>query len=107
MSLYALPAIITNVVPAVDANWSNPANWLGGVAPTNGDSVVLAITSGMAPTNVDIAGLDLNILAFSNILATGVGYTNPVYGTTLIGNDLRGSDFEKRIWQGRILKRFQ
>ena len=93
-SLTVSAATVTNVTPSIDPNWSNPANWIGGVSPTNGDSVVLAVASGMAPTNLDITGLNLNILAFSNILATGVGYTNPVYGATLIGNDFKVNGIE-------------
>jgi len=88
LSILAIPALlfaatITNE-PTGDGLWSTPANWMGGVAPQNGDSVVLLPISGYAPTNVDIADLALNNLTF---LTNGV--PSDATGLTLIGNDFK------------------
>ncbi len=78
-------ATITNYAPSTDGNWSNPANWIGGIAPANGDTVVLDIQPNVvSPTNVDIAGLTLNTLAFSNVIVSA----GVAAGTRIVGNPL-------------------
>jgi hypothetical protein len=72
----AAAAVITNL-PSGDGLWSTPGNWIDGVAPANGDSVVLMVNNGYAPTTVDIANLALDYLVFSNDSS----------GITLSGND--------------------
>ncbi len=47
------------------ANWSDPNNWVEGVAPVSNDSVIL-VSAGTPPTNQDIPDLVLNVLTFSN-----------------------------------------
>jgi autotransporter-associated beta strand protein len=46
---------------AMSGEWSNPANWNGGVAPVDGDSLVFPAV-GVAPVN-DLAGLQVLSLA--------------------------------------------
>lgn len=62
------------------ANFSDGANWSGGVAPTDGDEIVLSTgpSTGMSVVN-DIVGLDL-----AGISSTGLN-GNPI---TISGNDL-------------------
>ena len=84
-ALAAAAATITNYAPSPDGDWSNPANWIGGAAPANGDIVVLHIMPGLlAPTNVDIANLTLTTLAFSNVLSGGVNA-----GVRIVGRPLK------------------
>lgn len=82
----ALPVIIAGLalpVPAraastvvwqgggLDTNWSDAANWQGGVSPTNGDTVVIGSTSeepNVPQTVDDIPGLNLYKLEFANLL---------------------------------------
>ena len=49
--------------PATNCNWSNTNNWVGGVAPVSGDSVVINASSSTPDaaesTDMDIAGLTL------------------------------------------------
>jgi len=62
---------------AGDGLWSSPGNWSAGV-PQSGDQVVL-MDGGIIPTNVDVAGLALDYVMFSNI----------IQNVTLIGEDLQ------------------
>jgi len=50
-------------------DWSVAANWVGGVAPVDGDDVEIT-GDGTAPTSLDIAGLSLGVLTFSNDFPT-------------------------------------
>jgi hypothetical protein len=73
-TLAVAAATITNHTPSTDGDWSNPANWIGDVAPADGDSVVLHIMPGLiTPTNIDIADLTLTTLVFSNDVNTVSG----------------------------------
>jgi len=82
MTLSASAATITNQ-PTGDGLWSTATNWIGGVAPSNGDSVVLLTSGGYAPTNVDIANLAIDNLTFPTNLA------NDTTGLTIIGNEFK------------------
>jgi len=46
-----------------NGNWNNPANWLSGGIPGNGDTVVFQGSTGLNTTN-NIAGLTLNQIRF-------------------------------------------
>lgn len=69
---HAFAATITWTGGGVDGNWSTAANWQGGVAPTNGDSVVIdnAATFTNGSTD-DIVGLSLANITFINNAAGG------------------------------------
>ncbi len=49
-----------------DCNWSTGDNWVGGVAPVDGDSIVFPFTAANMPDVVnDIPGLSINTITFS------------------------------------------
>jgi autotransporter-associated beta strand protein len=50
----------------VDNKWSTPGNWVGNVAPANGDSVVLN-TNGHNPTNNDLgSGIEFDVVTLED-----------------------------------------
>lgn len=75
--------------PATNCNWSNTNNWVGGVAPVSGDSVVINASSSTPDaaesTDMDIPGLTLagiTTSGYSN--ASGTPYTMDI----VLGQDL-------------------
>ncbi|NLF39253.1 hypothetical protein GX586_07395, partial [bacterium] len=70
LSILAIPTVlfaatITNE-PTGTGNWGDGANWIGGVEPSNGDSVYIIAAGGYAPTNIDILDLEINTLFITN-----------------------------------------
>lgn len=53
-----------------NGNWNDGANWVGGVAPVNGDDLVFPAASTVKTTNNNIADLAVNSITFN-----GNGYT--------------------------------
>jgi hypothetical protein len=62
-------------------NWSLGANWVGGVAPTNGTGVVFTGTARTSNTD-DISGLKLSCILFTN---TATSFTLSGTSITLVG----------------------
>lgn len=67
MGLWAGAATTNQWNGAVNGDWSNGGNWVGGVAPVTGGTNSIWLTAdGSAPANQDIPGLYINLLIFSN-----------------------------------------
>jgi autotransporter-associated beta strand protein len=75
--LVQAPVIRTWTGGGPDANWSDPLNWAGGVAPNPGDTLVFGPGASQLSSTDDYA----SGTTFSSIRFTGAGYT---FG----GNDL-------------------
>lgn len=65
-----------------NSNWSTPANWSPGAAPTSGDSLVFPAGAARLVNVNDITGLTLNGIAFTG---AGGGYTISGQDLTLSG----------------------
>jgi autotransporter-associated beta strand protein len=75
--LVQAPTLRTWTGAGPDANWSDPANWSGGVAPNPGDTLVFGPGAGQLASTDDFAAGT----TFRSIRFTGAGYT-------VSGNDL-------------------
>lgn len=65
MRAHASGPVTWNGNAAPDTNWSTAGNWVGGVAPTNGDDVVFPASATSNPFSTDdIAGLSLHSITF-------------------------------------------
>ncbi len=60
---------------ATTSSWTLGSNWVGGVAPVNGDDVSLDSSGTNDATGLDIAGLTLNSITFSAGGALTIGST--------------------------------
>lgn len=56
--------------PATNCNWSNTNNWVGGVAPVNGDDIVIDMSSS-TPTSGNTTVNDITNLSVASITASG------------------------------------
>ena len=75
---------------ATGGNWTTGSTWIGGVAPTNTDSAIIATTGGNSVTigaNVTNAGLTVNSGAILNINGTAIITEN---GNVVVNGDVNG-----------------
>jgi autotransporter-associated beta strand protein len=97
-TLLALLAAALNPAPALaaqkmwsglgaDANWSTPANWVGGVAPVDGDDLVFPAGASQLTNTNDFLPFPLPV-SINSITIQGSGYTldgfsvrMPLFGT--------------------------
>ena len=87
-----------------DDNWATGANWVGGIAPATGDSLVFNGTTRQVNTN-DITGLAVPWAAFNNggfvlhgnVYTNNGGFTNSA-GTNVLSGELVMGSTSSKIW---------
>ncbi len=75
---------------ATGGNWTAGGTWIGGIAPTNNDSAIIATTGGNSVTigtNITNAGLTVNSGATLNINSTAIITEN---GNIAVNGDVNG-----------------